>query len=72
MNIETEFDNYMRATNPAVTKGSAQYQESRRVWYAALWSVLTFISSPESTEDAVINLMAEVGRFPKYINQPKN
>lgn len=72
MNIESEFEQFMRTANPAVTKGSVQYVESRRVWYAALWSLLNYISGPQSDEASVIRIMEEVAKFPKYINKPNN
>lgn len=72
MNIESEFEGYMKATNPAVGKGTVQYQESRRVWYAALWSILCDFHNLEGNPANLRALTQEVAKFPKYINQPKN
>jgi hypothetical protein len=72
MSPEHEFQTYMKATNPTVLQGSVQYLESRRVWYAALWSILCDFHNLEYDRASLRKLTQEVAKFPKYINQPNN
>jgi hypothetical protein len=36
LDLDDEFDGFMRKANPTVPQHSAQWQESRRVWYAGV------------------------------------
>jgi hypothetical protein len=35
LDLDDAFEQYMRKVNPSVSEMSAQYRESRRVWFAA-------------------------------------
>lgn len=40
MDIDDTFDKFMRVVNPSVEQHSAQYRESRRVFFAGMWALL--------------------------------
>lgn len=43
--IEDEFEDYMRKTNPRLPAHSTQYRESRRVFFAGAASMFAFLCS---------------------------
>jgi hypothetical protein len=55
----------MRKVNPTVPESSTQYQESRRVWFAAVCSLYYFMLAGEFqklSEDEAMHQLSEIGK----------
>jgi hypothetical protein len=62
LDLDDEFESYMRKVNPTVPEHSTQYRESRRVFHAGAFVVFTYITYHVASlsEDEGVVLLAEL------------
>lgn len=78
IDLEDEFDDFMRKVNPTVQPHSVQYHESRRVWFAAcaaLFQQMAF-NVPEVSDDEGVkefeNINAQLHEFKKRVAEHRD
>lgn len=72
LNIEREFEKYMRKVNPGVYEQSVQYKESRRVFFAGVAALHFHLTGPEFLHMREMECVDELSRIEKQLMEFKN